>query len=255
MAELQGMLDDEEIKAIVFGRGGYGVLRILDRLDFSAFKKNPKWICGYSDITALHSHIFTQYGIQTVHSVMCSELCSKKEEDLSSMSLKKALMGEPSEYAFPGHALNRLGEAKGKLVGGNLSLLVALMGSNSLPDVRGKILFLEDVGEYIYAIDRMMCTLKRAGLLTHLGGLLLGSFSQSKDTDEPFGQTEYELILDKVKEFDYPVAFGFPVGHQKENRALKIGAEYHLEVGEQGAQLTEIKEGGLREKIAAPFAG
>lgn len=239
-AELQHMLDDENINAIVFGRGGYGVLRILDQLDFSQFIKRPKWLCGYSDITALHIHVLKHCHIQTIHSLMCSGITTETYQDEYVTSLRKALTGEETNYIFDKHELNRPGRAEGQLVGGNLCLLAALCGSVSQPDMRGKILFIEDTGEYKYSIDRMMLTLQRAGWLDQLAGLVVGSFSDGKDTDEPFGQTEWELISDKVKDYGYPLAFGFPIGHQQENYAVKEGAIYALEVS-KNCYLKEIR--------------
>lgn len=232
LKELQDMLNQEDIKAILFGRGGYGMLRIMDQLDFSSFKKQPKWICGYSDITALHIHIYKKFKIATLHSLMCSGITAETRDDDYVKSLKNALLGKNYNYSFSAHVLNRHGKCQGALIGGNLALLASLSGSASQPDTKGVILFIEDVGEYRYSIDRMMLNLKRAGWLEHLSGLLIGSFNECKENDEPFGQTEEEIILDKVKEYDYPVAFGFPVGHQEENYALKVGLQHELIVGE-----------------------
>src|SRR5699024_4568364 len=187
--ELQQMLDDRAMKAIVFGRGGYGVLRILDRLDFTRFQKHPKWICGYSDITALHAHVLRHCGIQTIHSVMCNGITEDTYSGKYVNSLKETLSGQAIHYTFESRPLNRPGRAKGVLVGGNLCLLAAICGSVSQPDMEGKILFIEEIGEYKYSIDRMMITLQRAGWLDRLAGLIVGGFTDSKDTEEPFGQT------------------------------------------------------------------
>lgn len=232
LTELQAMLDDDAVKAILFGRGGYGVIRILDRLDFSCFSRQPKWLCGYSDITALHLHIHTLYGITTLHSVMCSGITARTRGNPYVESLRRMLKGEKLRYRFDAHPLNRSGVAEGQLVGGNLSLLANLSGTISQPDMRGKILFVEDVGEYRYAIDRMMWNLWRAGWLDGLAGLVVGSFSAERDTDAPFGQQEYEIILDKVRNDSFPVAFGFPSGHEVENYTLKEGGRYRLQVGD-----------------------
>lgn len=228
--ELQEMLDDRDIKAILFGRGGYGMIRILDALDFSGFCRHPKWLCGYSDITALHMHIHTVYGIQSIHSVMCSGITSATAADPYVTSLRRMLSGEQLRCDFPVHPLNRPGTAEGPLLGGNLSMLATLSGTVSQPDTEGKILFLEDVGEYRYSVDRMMWNLKRAGWLDGLAGLVVGSFQAAKETDTPFGQTEEEMIFDKVRDLRFPVAFGFPVGHAPENFSLKEGAFYQLRV-------------------------
>lgn len=228
--ELQGMLDDGEVQAILFGRGGYGILRILDQLDFTRFRIQPKWLCGYSDVTALHVHVNRCFDIATLHSVMCSGITEDTFQDIYVRSLRDAWCGKRIDYSFQGHGMNRNGVCEGMLCGGNLSLLANLSGTISQPDMRGKILFVEDVGEYRYSIDRMMINLKRAGWLEGLGGLVAGSFTGSRETDEAFGQNEREIIWDKVKEYDFPVAFDFPVGHQKENYALKLGVPYRLEV-------------------------
>lgn len=239
LEELQDMLDDPEIKAIIFGRGGYGMVCILDELDFKKFRKHPKWICGYSDITTLHTHIHQQYGIPTIHSMMCSGIRPDTMENEYVESLRLALKGTPYRYVCAPHDLNRPGKATGKLVGGNLSLLANLSGTASQPDMKGKILFLEDIGEYRYNVDRMMYNLKRAGWLEDLAGLVVGSFTDSKETDTPFGQTEYEIIRNVVQDYDYPVCFGFPVGHTHENYALKIGLSHELHVTAKQGKLLQ----------------
>lgn len=243
LGELQEMLDDGEVKAIVFGRGGYGVVRILDELDFRLFRARPKWLCGYSDITALHMHVHTVCRVATLHSVMCSGITARTCRDPYVGSLRRALRGDSLDYGFSAHPMNRAGVAEGELVGGNLSLLANLSGTVSQPDMRGKILFLEDVGEYRYAIDRMMLNLRRAGWLNGLAGLILGSFTAEQETETPFGQTDYELISDKVHLDDFPVAFGFPVGHGERNYALKEGFRYQLTVTES-PRLRESPENG-----------
>lgn len=242
LAELQQMLDAPNIKAILFGRGGYGLVRLIDQLDFTLFQHHPKWLCGYSDITLLHVHVHHCYQVATLHSLMCSGITPETRSDAYVQSLRDALLGQPSAYAFAPHPLNRPGSCEGALIGGNLSLLVNLSGTISQPDTRGKILFLEDIGEYRYNIDRMLYNLKRAGWLHGLAGMLVGSFTDGKETETPFGQTEYEIICDKVKEYDYPVAFGFPAGHQKENYALKMGIRHTLHCGEVSCKLEENQD-------------
>jgi muramoyltetrapeptide carboxypeptidase len=227
--DLQTMLDDPSIKAIIGARGGYGTLRIIDQLHFDLFKKHPKWIVGYSDITVLHSHIH-RLNIETLHATM---LINFAKDGASSDSLKRALFGELKVYEIPAHTLNRKGIAQGELVGGNLSLLYALTGSASDLDTRGKILFIEDLDEYLYHMDRMMLNLKRSGKLNALAGLVVGGISDMKDNKIPFGKTAEELILDAVKEFDYPVCFHFPAGHVDTNLALYLGRTIQLEVGEK----------------------
>lgn len=231
LEELQQMLDDPEIKAIVFGRGGYGMVRILDDLNFSALRSAPKWIAGFSDITTLHAHLQEVVGLASLHSVMCSGIRQDTFHDPYVASLRGCLGGADYDYRFGAHPLNRPGHARGRLVGGNLSLLANLSGSLSQPKTEGKILVLEDVGEYRYNIDRMLRNLKRAGWLENLAGLVLGGFTDIRETETPFGQSEYEMVHELTASCAYPVAMGFPCGHQAANFALKLGLEHQLEVG------------------------
>ena len=228
--DLQQMLDDDEIKAVLCARGGYGMTRIIDKINFKKFKKQPKWIIGYSDITVLHSHLYSQYYISSLHSPMAGAFNEEGYKNEFVQSLKNALEGKKLKYQCPVHEFNRRGEAIGELVGGNLALLAHLTGTDSDIKTRGRILFIEDVGEYLYNIDRMMYQLKRSGKLNKLAGLIVGKFSDMKDTERPFGQTAEEVIRDIVKEYDYPVCFNFPVSHEKENYAVKIGVKYTLTV-------------------------
>jgi muramoyltetrapeptide carboxypeptidase len=226
--DLQRFIDDDSIKAIIAARGGYGTIRMIDKVDFSRFAQNPKWLVGFSDITVLHTHLFANYNAQTIHGQMPVNIPDASARSLD--TLRKALFGEALSYKFTSHALNRSGEGSGILVGGNLSLLIAVAGSVSDLDYNGKILFIEDVGEYLYAIDRMMRNLKRAGKLQHLAGLIVGSFSDVKDNDIPFGQTVTEIIMDVVKEYSYPVCFDFPAGHIPDNCSLILGKTLNLSV-------------------------
>ncbi|MBI5856109.1 MAG: LD-carboxypeptidase [Sphingobacteriales bacterium] len=230
LADFQQMLDDDEVKAVLCARGGYGVGRIIDRIDFKKFKKQPKWIIGYSDITVLHSHLYSNYYISSLHSSMAGAFNDDGYKNEFVQSLKNALDGKKLKYTCPVHEFNRKGEAIGELVGGNLALLAHLVGTDSDIKTRGRILFIEDVGEYLYNIDRMMYQLKRSGKLSKLAGLIVGGFTDSKDTENPFGQTAYEIIRDIVKDYDYPVCFDFPVSHTDRNYALKIGVGYKLKV-------------------------
>lgn len=230
LTDFQQMLDDDEVKAILCARGGYGLSRIIDRIDFKKFKKQPKWIIGYSDVTVLHAHLYSNYYISSLHSPMAGAFNDAGYITRFVQSLKNALEGKKMKYSCEAHELNKKGEAIGELVGGNLSLLVHLIGTDSDIKTRGRILFLEDIGEYLYNIDRMMYQLKRSGKLARLAGLIVGGFTEMKDTERPFGQDAYEIIHDVVKEFDYPVCFDFPVRHGKENYALKIGVGHKLEV-------------------------
>jgi muramoyltetrapeptide carboxypeptidase len=238
--ELQAMLDDPGIDAILFGRGGYGLGRIIERLNFNKFKKNPKWLIGFSDITVIHSHLHTHTGICTLHAPMAAAFNDGGYKNKYILSLKQALEGGKAHYTCKRHRFNITGEAKGTLVGGNLSLLAHLTGTDSDISTKGKILFIEDVGEYIYSSDRMLWQLKRSGKLKNLAGLIVGGFTDMKDTERPFGKTIYEVIQEVVGDVKYPVCYGFPVSHDKENLALKVGALYSLAVTKTGVTLQEI---------------
>lgn len=224
--DLQIMLDDTSIKAVISARGGYGTMRIIDKINFTKFKKHPKWMIGYSDITVLHSHIHN-LGIETLHATMPINFAKNAE---ATETLRKALFGEKFNYSVETHPLNRKGNAKGIVVGGNLSLLYALTGSVSDLDTKGKILFIEDLDEYLYHFDRMMLNLKRGGKLDHLAGLMVGGLTDMKDNAIPFGKTAEEIIIDAVKEYNYPVAFNFPAGHVDKNLALYLGREAQLRI-------------------------
>jgi muramoyltetrapeptide carboxypeptidase len=239
IADVQQMLDDPEIKAILCGRGGYGLSRIVDRIDFTRFRQSPKWIIGFSDITLLHTHILARYGVATLHAPMAGAFNEGGATGPGVDSLRRILTGEPLSYGAPAHPFSRPGTASGSLIGGNLALLAHSIGSPSEPDTRGAILFLEDVGEYLYNIDRMLRQLQRAGKLDHLAGLLIGGFTELKDTTRPFGASVNEIIRDVIGDSSYPVAFDFPVSHGKENVALKIGVGYRLRVGPEGTSLSE----------------
>lgn len=241
LTDLQMMLDDKEVKAVLCGRGGYGTNRIIDAIDWKIFKKNPKWIIGFSDITVLHSYLFTKLKTTSLHAPMAAAFNDDGYKNPYVQSLKNALSGKPAVYKTAGHPANRKGIAAGQLVGGNLSLLAHQIGTESDIDTRGKILFIEDVGEYLYNVDRMMIQLQRSGKLSGLKALIVGGFSDMKDTTTPFGQAVEELILDKVKAYNYPVCFHFPVSHDKENFALKVGGEYELAVG-KNVVLKEVQD-------------
>ncbi|MER3463860.1 MAG: LD-carboxypeptidase [Chitinophagaceae bacterium] len=228
--DLQQMLDDPNIKAILCARGGYGVSRIIDGLNFKKFKKHPKWIVGFSDITVLHAHLFSNYKIASLHAPMAAAFNDGEVNNPYIQSLKNALEGKPAHYECATHPFNKIGEGEGVLVGGNLTLLAHLIGTRSDVKTKNKILFLEDVGEYLYNIDRMLLQLKRNGKFDHLAGLVIGGFTDSKDTERPFGKTVYELIYEQVADYDFPICFNFPVSHEKENYALKMGCTYKLSV-------------------------
>jgi muramoyltetrapeptide carboxypeptidase len=237
LTDLQTMMDDPEIDAILMGRGGYGMSRIIDQIDFSGFIKNPKWICGFSDITVLHNHIRAQYGISTLHSPMCGAFKPETENEAYLKSFYNALTGSRLIYEVPTSPYNRHGETTALLTGGNLAILAHLTGSASEVDTDGKILFIEDIGEHLYNADRLLLNLKRAGKLEKLAGLIVGSFTDMQDTERPFGQTIEEIIWDKVKEYDYPVCFNFPTGHQDTNYTLTLGEVHNLLVSDASSVL------------------
>jgi muramoyltetrapeptide carboxypeptidase len=229
--DMQRFIDDDSIKAIFAARGGYGTVRMIDLVDFSRLPANPKWIIGFSDITLLHTHIYQNYKLQSIHGQMPVNIPDASSSSL--ISLKKALFGHEVGYPFDSHSPNRPGDASGVVIGGNLSLLISALGSVSDPDYDGKILFIEDVGEYLYAVDRMMHTLKRAGKLKNLAGLMVGSFTDVKDNDIPFGQTVPQIVMEVVKDYDYPVCFDFPAGHIPNNNALVLGGRLNISVYEK----------------------
>jgi muramoyltetrapeptide carboxypeptidase len=232
--DFQKMLDNSKIKAIWCARGGYGTVRIIDQLDFTEFKKQPKWIIGYSDVTVLQSQLHN-LGFETLHATMPINVSTNTKEAFS--SLKKSLFGEQLSYEIPSSEENKLGKAKGELVGGNLSILYSLLGSNSSVKTDGKILFIEDLDEYLYHIDRMLMNLKRNGYFDNLKGLIVGGMTKMHDNTIPFGKTAKEIILDAVSEYNFPVVFDFPAGHLDDNRALILGRKVDLEVGKKTVRL------------------
>lgn len=230
-ADFQQMLDDPEVKLILCARGGYGSLRIIDTLDFSHFAKKPKWIAGFSDITVFHSHLLSVLGIESIHGIMPLYFEKPGLPDPNLETLIKAFTGDKLSYQTETHPLNRPGEATGVLVGGNAAMLASMLGSRSQIPAEGKILFLEDVGEKMYRLDRIMVSLKRAGCFKDLAGLVLGTFSEMEDdATDPFGKTAEEVVQDAVSGFNFPVCFGFPAGHTHFNRALIMGREVKLAV-------------------------
>ncbi|WP_299433209.1 LD-carboxypeptidase [uncultured Aquimarina sp.] len=232
--DFQEMLNNDEIRAIWCARGGYGTVRIIDLLDFSDFKKHPKWIIGYSDITVLHSHIHN-FNISTIHAAMPIDVHKGTEE--GRQSLHNILFGRKVNYTIPSSKKNKLGNCKGRLIGGNLSILYGLCGSSSSIDCKGKILCIEDLDEYLYHIDRMLQNLKRNGYFDHLSGLIVGGMTKMHDNNIPFGKNAEEIILDIVKEYNFPVVFDFPMGHIEDNRALIFGAEVSLEANKDSVTL------------------
>ncbi len=241
LADLQQMMDDPSVQAILCGRGGYGLSRIIDQLHFKKFIRNPKWILGYSDITLLHSHIYRKFGIVTAHSPMAGAFNDPMSPNEYTGSVADLLAGKKMSYAIPGHVYNRPGTAVGPLTGGNLTLLAHAIGTGSGLKTKGSIVFLEDIGEYLYNIDRMLRQLKRAGKLDKASGMVIGHFTDCKDTERPFGQDAYSIVREVLKDFDFPVCYGFPVGHQVENYALKHGMLSRLQVSPGTVKLTEEK--------------
>jgi len=245
-ADFQQMLDDPSLQAILCARGGYGCIRIIDRLDFSHFARRPKWIIGFSDITVIHAHLVNNFGIASIHSKMCNSfpddwsLAEPVQTD-SILSIKKALAGEPMSYDAIPNAFNRSGIAEGILIGGNCKTIETLSGTRSDFYTDGKMLFLEDTGEYLYSIDRMFWNLKRTGKLDHLAALIVGGFKiKPDDPGEEFGKTVTDIVLEKVNQYHYPVCFDFPVGHQKNNYALKCGVRHRLQVTREQVSLQDL---------------
>ena len=239
-SELQKYLDDKNVKAILCGRGGYGTGRIIDMLDFATFAQHPKWIIGFSDITILLSHIFTNYKVASLHAPMAAAFANEAHNPANVASLLSALKGTKNNYPILPNKLNKIGDAKGTLVGGNIALLANAIGTSSDINTKNCILFIEDIGEQLYAVDRMLHQLKRSGKLQYLAALVVGEFSDMQNTDRPFGKTVYEIIHDIVAEYKYPVCYNFAVGHGTENVALKIGVKYNLSITKKETTLTEL---------------
>lgn len=236
-ADMQRLIDDKEIKAIIAARGGYGCLRIVDEIDWTPLIKAPKWIIGFSDITVFHLQLQSM-ALQSLHAQMPATISDSSKEGLE--SLRRALFGESIEYVFSGAVGNRTGVCRGELIGGNLTLLTACISSKNDIDYSDKVLFIEDVGEYAYAVDRMIRTLDRAGKFENLKGLIVGGFTSIKQDDPPFGYSVEEIISLVVSKYNFPVCFNFPAGHLPDNRALILGREVKLEVSSESAKLSFV---------------
>lgn len=247
ISDFQQMLDDKSIKAILSARGGYGAVRMIDKLNFTTFLRKPKWIIGFSDITVLHCHLNRNFGVASIHSKMCNSFptdwhAAEPVQKDTIDSIRKCLTGQSMEYSFTPNKKNRPGISEGPLTGGNLKTIESLTGSKSDIRTAGKILFLEDTGEYLYSIDRMFWNLKRSGKLDQLKGLVIGGFKNKKDDEgDEFGKTVEEIVLEKVSEYNYPVCFDFPVGHQKNNVALKCGVRHVLNITNEECTLKEVR--------------
>ncbi len=248
LQDLQQLLDNPDIQAIMCARGGYGAVRIIDKLNFKKFLLHPKWIIGFSDITILHSHLNKNFGIASLHSKMCNSFpkdWSKAEpvQIATIESIQQCLSGQMMAYPAVANEKNKPGIAEGILIGGNLKTLETLAGSKSDINTDGKILFVEDTGEYLYSIDRMFWNLKRSGKLNKLKGLVIGGFKikPAEDPADEFGKNLFQIVLEIVKEYQYPVCFDFPVGHQKNNVALKCGVKHQLKVSASEVLLKEIR--------------
>ena len=234
-ADFQQQMDNPNIKAIWCVRGGYGTVRMIDLLDFTKFKQNPKWIVGFSDVTVIHSYV-NKLKIATIHGAMPITVGKASAESIE--SLRKSLFGEKLEYETSFCPANRLGNAKGEIVGGNLSILYSLMGSNAQIDCKGKILFIEDLDEYLYHIDRMMMSLKRCGCFDGLNGLIVGTMTKMKDNEIPWGKNANQIIEDVTKGYSFPIFYNFPAGHYRDNRALIFGKQVSLELNTTTSKLT-----------------
>ncbi|MCE7039999.1 LD-carboxypeptidase [Dyadobacter sp. CY312] len=241
LSDIQIMLDDPSIKAIIAARGGYGCSRIVDQIDFSGFINSPKWIVGFSDLTALHASIY-HLGIASLHAPMVKSMTQPGSEEAAN-SLRDILFGKLPQYSTSTHPLNKPGKGEGELVGGNLCIFAHLIGSRTDTDTAGKILFIEDVNEYLYNLDRMMIQLKRAGKLDNLAGLVVGQFSDMRDNSSPtFGKDAYQIIQEHTSDYTYPVCYDFPLGHVADNRALVVGVKANLDVGHDNVSLNFLTE-------------
>ena len=235
--DFQKAMDDPKISAIWCARGGYGTVRILDKLDFSIFKKKPKWLIGYSDITALHNQFHNQ-GFETIHALMCVSLTKDLSEIEESINtFKSSLFGKPNSYTLEGSTYNKSGNAIGQLVGGNLTMLHTMLGSKTSIDTSGKILFIEEIGEYKYHIDRMLQSLKRAGYFDHCKGVIVGDMTKLRKNTTLWGSSIEQLILDALADYDFPIAFNMPAGHEKDNRALILGKTISLDVSKNKSEV------------------
>ena len=236
--DFQAMLDDDQINSIWCARGGYGTVRIIDALDFSKFKNSPKWIVGFSDVTVLHNHI-NNLGFETLHATMPLNVPKNTAEALN--SLKNALFGKQLKYSMKSYGLNKKGQAKGEITGGNLSILYSLMGSETAIETEGKILFIEDLDEYLYHVDRMMQNMKRNKYFDKLNGLIVGGLSDMNDNNIPFGKTAEQIVYDVCKDFNFPICFDFPSGHLDDNRSLIFGRDVEMKIEDKISEISFLE--------------
>ncbi|GAO44943.1 S66 peptidase family protein [Flavihumibacter petaseus] len=248
LADFQQLLDDPTVQAVMCARGGYGLVRLIDQLDFSRFRKHPKWLIGFSDVTVLHAHLNRVVRVASIHSKMCNSfpdnwITAEPLQQETILSIRDALMGKPMRFSLPANPENQLGVATGELIGGNCKTIESLAGSLSDIRTHGKILFVEDTGEYLYSIDRMFWNLKRSGKLNDLAALIVGGFKvkPSEDPAEEFNRNLYQIVKEKISDCSYPVCFDFPVGHQRNNYALKCGVNIQLKVNYDGVYLSEYQ--------------
>lgn len=235
--DFQEAMDDPSISAIWCARGGYGTVRVLDKLDYTKFKEHPKWVIGYSDITALHNQLHNK-GFESIHAIMCLSLTDDLEEIKEPVeTFKNALFNGATNYEIEGSSFNREGSTTGQLVGGNLTLLHTMLGSETSIDLSGKILFIEEIGEYKYHIDRMIQSLKRAGYFENCKGVIVGGMSKMRKNTTLWGTSIEQLVLDALSEYDFPIAFNMPAGHEKDNRALFLGKTVELSVKKEGSSV------------------
>lgn len=238
LADLQQALDNPEINAILCSRGGYGVNHIIDKIDMTKFAKKPKWILGFSDITNLLL-LANKHGVRSLHCQMAKAIHNNSEAECIK-NIFRILEGEKISYTFEPNELNRKGTVKGELIGGNMSIIYSLQGTDFAIDCDDKILFIEDLNEYLYHLDRMMLNLKISGKLAKLRGLVVGSFSDMKDNASPFGKTAYEIVKAHTAEYSYPIGFGIPVGHIDDNQPLVEGGQYRLKISDTNCSLTML---------------
>lgn len=236
----QELLDNDNVKAIINARGGYGTARIIDKIDFGHFINSPKWLCGFSDFTVVLTHLYTLFDLPSIHGPMIINFAMAKETQVVGKGITDVLMGNPIRFSFPNHELNRAKSLDGVLMGGNLSVLYSLLGSSSFRQKKDIILFIEDLDEYLYHIDRMMNSFKRAGVLSHIKGLIVGSMSDMHDNLVPFGMNAYEIIRENVEMYKFPVFFDFPLGHIEQQKTVINGQICHLVVNNDMIQFNQL---------------